>query len=90
MNTRLEKGFGQVSTTVMKDPSLAPGAKVLYSYLSVYTSAETNTTFVSMERICAELSLTRSTIKRNMSILIKAGIVTRYRVNGKWYTKLLK
>lgn len=90
MNKRLQKGFGQAGNEVMRNPELSFPAKALYAYLCTYADAETNLTYVGLNRMCAELDVTRSTIKRNMSILTKAGVVSRFIERGRWYTKILK
>lgn len=90
MNTRLQNGFGQIGNDVIRDQNLVPAAKALYAYLCTYTDSETNLTFVGINRMCAELNVTRSTIKRNLSILKQAGVITRYKSDNKWFTKILK
>lgn len=90
MNTRLDNGFGQVSTTVMKDPSLPLRLKALYAYICTYSSAETHTCFISIARICAEMDITRSTAKRQLNELKDRGIIIRYPEGRKWITKVLK
>lgn len=90
MNKRLQNGFGQVSNDVMRDPELSFQAKTLYAYLSTYADSETNLTYVGLNRMCDELNVTRSTIKRNLSLLKKAGVIIRFKSDTKWFTKLLK
>lgn len=90
MNKRLQNGFGQASNEVMRNPELSFQAKALYAYLSTYADSETNLTYVGLNRMCAELNVTRSTIKRNLSLLKQAGVISRFKSDTKWYTKLLK
>lgn len=92
MFTEPEKNswFGRVTSDIMQDPTLPTTAKALYGYLCTYTRAKDNLSFVSIDRMCAEMNITRSTVKRNLSILVEKKIIERYKQGSLWYNRMLK
>jgi DNA-binding MarR family transcriptional regulator len=76
-NYRLLKGFGQVSVTVMRNPTISVGEKAVYAYLSTYANSVTNETFVSVTTIAAETGLGYSTVKRYLKKLEEKEIIKR-------------
>lgn len=92
MLNRLKGGFGQVSNTVLRDPTLNLGEKALYSYLCTYADSETGEMFVSVNKMASECGIGVSTVKRYLSVLEKKGVILRIRNNYKstTVTKLLK
>jgi len=91
-NTRLQKGFGQVSKESMRDPRLSMKEKALYAYLSTYTDNNTNETNVSVSRMATECGVSQATIKRSLSILEDKAYIRRKAVGyGKTHvTELIK
>lgn len=91
-NTRLEDGFGQVSSPVMREPTLSLQEKGFYAYLSSYASSTDNSLIVKTYRMASECNVTPSTISRMINKLQKLGVLTRVK-RGKgntWKTILLK
>lgn len=89
-NLRLKGGFGQVSALVMKDPTISLRDKAVYAYLSIYADSVSNSLFVSVNKIAAEMNVTPSTIKRSLKSLIEAGVISRYSKKvGQSYTTIL-
>jgi DNA-binding MarR family transcriptional regulator len=76
-NHRLTKGFGMVSTQVMKDPNLSLQEKALYAYLSGYADGGNNELFVGINKICEECSITQSTAKRILNSLVRKNVIVR-------------
>lgn len=77
LNIRLKKGFGQVSNTVMRDPSLTLREKGLYGYLSSYASNIDNALTVGISRMAAECDVDESTIRRLLDKLKVRGVIVR-------------
>ena len=75
-NNRVIKGFGMVSSLVIRDPDLTLQEKALYSYLCSYSGGQ-NEVFVSVNRMCSECGITQSTVKRILTSLEKKGIILR-------------
>jgi DNA-binding MarR family transcriptional regulator len=75
-NTRISKGYGIVSNTVMRDPDISLGEKSLYAYLSTYADAN-NQLFVSVNKMADECGVGQSTVKRYLSNLEKKQIISR-------------
>ena len=86
MNSRLEKGFGQVSKTVIHDPNISLQEKALYSYLCTYAGPD-NSLYVGVDRMAEECGNTQSTIIRILGKLEKKGIIRR-ESRGSGKTKL--
>jgi len=76
VNSRLKDGFGLVSNTVIRDPSISLGEKSLYAYLSTYANSE-NELFVSVSKMADECGIGQSTVKRYLSNLEKKKIISR-------------
>jgi DNA-binding MarR family transcriptional regulator len=76
-NPRLQKGFGQVSNEVMRDPELSMKDKGLYAYLCTYAGSQTNELIVSVYRMADECGMSPSTIKRSIETLQSKGIIDR-------------
>lgn len=78
-NPRLTNGYGQCSTTVMRDPSICLRDKAVYSYLCVFTDSITNKTHVSINKIANELSVTPITVTRSLKELETKNVIKRIR-----------
>lgn len=61
----------------MQDPRLSLREKALYAYLATYANSEDNTLFVTIDRICDECNIGRSTVKRILNKLVAMGIISR-------------
>jgi predicted transcriptional regulator len=84
INPRLIKGFGQVSSEVMRDPELSLKDKGLYAYLCTFAGSQTNELIVSVYRMADECGISPSTIKRSIETLQSKGIIDRvYMGKGK-------
>jgi predicted transcriptional regulator len=77
INPRLIKGFGQVSSEVMRDPELSLKDKGLYAYLCTFANSQSNELIVSVYRMADECGASPSTIKRSIETLQSKGIITR-------------
>ena len=88
-NNRLSKGYGLVSSTVVRDPNISLRDKGLYAYLASYASID-NTLTVSVNRAASECNVDPSTIRRILDQLKKAGVIVReIKSIGTSYTCLL-
>jgi DNA-binding MarR family transcriptional regulator len=76
-NLRLQKGFGQVSNEVMRNPELSLKDKGLYAYLCTFAGSETNELIVSVYRMADECGTSPSSIKRSIDTLVSMGIIDR-------------
>lgn len=76
-NPRLQKGFGQVSNEVMRNPELSLKDKGLYAYLCTFAGSQTNELIVSVYRMADECGTSPSSIKRSIDILVSMGIIDR-------------
>jgi len=84
INPRLIKGFGQVSSEVMRDPELSLKDKGLYAYLCTFAGNQTNELIGSVYRMADECGTSPSTIKRSIETLQSKGIIDRvYMGKGK-------
>ena len=72
-----------ISKAVVSDPTLTMREKALYAYLATYADSVTNELTVSVNRMCAELSVTQATIKRSLKILEDKQIIQRISVGHK-------
>lgn len=86
MNSRLEKGFGQVSKTVIHDPNISLPEKAIYSYLCTYAGSDSSL-FVGVDKIANDCGNTQSTIIRILGKLEKKGVIRR-ESRGSGKTKL--
>jgi len=75
-NPRLSKGYGMVSSTVVRDPNISLRDKGLYAYLASYADID-NTLTVSVNRAASECNVDPSTIRRILDQLKKAGVIIR-------------
>jgi CTP-dependent riboflavin kinase len=88
-NPRLSKGYGMVSSTVVRDPNISLRDKGLYAYLATYADVN-NALTVSVNRAAAECNVDPSTIRRILEQLKKAGVIIReIRGNGQSYKTIL-
>lgn len=76
-NPRLSKGYGMVSSSVVRDPNISLRDKGLYAYLASYADSIDNTLTVSVNRAAAECDVDPSTIRRILDQLKKAGVIIR-------------
>ena len=70
--------------SIYQDTELGPRAKAVYIYLKDHANKE-GTCWPGIKTIAAGVSLSRSTVKRALDDLVKAGLVTkerRWRSNG--------
>ncbi len=70
--------------TIYEDTELSHRAKVVYIYLKDHSNKE-GTCWPGIKTIAASVSLSRSTVKRALDDLVKAGLVeksSRWRENG--------
>jgi len=75
-NPRLSKGYGMVSSSVVRDPNISLRDKGLYAYLVSYADID-NTLTVSVNRAASECDVDPSTIRRILDQLKKAGVIIR-------------
>jgi hypothetical protein len=76
-NIRLNGGFGQCTSTVMRDPSVGIRDKALYAYLCTYADSHTNTLTASVFRMADELGVCKQTILRSLKQLENQKIISR-------------
>jgi len=76
-NTRIKDGFGMVSNTVIRDPSISLRDKAIYAHLASYADNKTNELTIGIDRIAAECGIDHSTIKRSIKVLKEKGIIAR-------------
>lgn len=90
-NTRLSKGYGMVSSTVVRDPNISLRDKGLYAYLASYADID-NTLTVSVNRAANECNVDPSTIRRILEQLKKNGVIVREvrNVGTSYKTTLIK
>lgn len=89
-NERLSKGYGMISSVVIRDPNISLRDKGLYAYLASYADVD-NTLTVSVNRAAAECNVDPSTIRRILDKLKKEGIIIREpRNSGETYLTILK
>ncbi len=88
-NPRLKNGYGIVSSSVVRDPSISLRDKGLYAYLASYADTD-NTLTVSVNKAASECNVDVSTIRRIISQLKKDGIIIReFRKTGESYKTIL-
>lgn len=76
-NPRLKGGFGQCTSTVMRDPLVSMRDKAVYAYLSVFADSKSNSTHVTVKTMAAELNVTPITVIRSLKELEKQNIIKR-------------
>ena len=78
--------------TIYNDQELGHRAKVVYIYLKDHTSKE-GTCWPGINTIASGVSLSRSTVKRALDDLVRAGLVeksSRWRENGSLSSNLCR
>ena len=78
--------------SIYQDTELGPRAKAVYIYLKDHANKE-GTCWPGIKTIAAGVSLSRSTVKRALDDLAKAGLVeksSRWRENGSLSSNLYK
>lgn len=76
-NTRLTDGFGQCTSTVMRDPGISVREKAVYAYLCTFADSQSNQLNVSVYCMAAELNISKQTILRSLKQLESLNIITR-------------
>ena len=76
-NLRIVKDYGFVTYKVMRNPDIPLNEKAIYAYLCSYAKAETNITWVSVNKIANECGISQSTVSRLLDKLTKRGIIKR-------------
>ncbi len=75
--SRLNNGYGLVSSNVVRDPAISLRDKGLYAYLCSYADPVHNTLTVSINRAASECDVDPSTIRRILNQLKKEGVIVR-------------
>jgi hypothetical protein len=76
-NTRLNGGFGQCTSNVMRDPNINVRDKALYAYLCTFADSRSNQLKVSVFRMAAELNVSKQTVIRSLKELERLNIILR-------------
>jgi hypothetical protein len=76
-NTRLTGGFGQCTSTVLRDPGISIREKAVYAYLCTFADSQSNQLNISVYRMAAELNISKQTILRSLKQLESLNIITR-------------
>jgi DNA-binding MarR family transcriptional regulator len=88
---RLLKGYGMVSSTVVRDPAISLRDKGLYAYLCSYADPVDSSLTVSVNRAAAECDVDPSTIRRILDQLKKEGVIIREpRSSGESFKTIIK
>jgi DNA-binding Lrp family transcriptional regulator len=87
LNQRLNGGFGQCTTTVMRDPTISLRDKALYAYLSTFADSRNNQLRVSVYKMAAELNVSKITVIRSLKALEDSNIIKRMSI-GKGKSKV--
>ena len=69
-------GFALVDNFVIRDPGLTPEAKAIYSLLCSYADKD-GLCFPSVVRLCSELNMTETRLRRHMRPLVEHGIIRK-------------
>lgn len=77
-NTRLKSGFGQCSSTVMRDPGIAVRDKAVYAYLCTFANSKSNELKVSVYTMAADLDISKQTVIRSLKSLESNKIISRF------------
>ncbi len=78
--------------SIYQDEELGPRAKAVYIYLKDHANKQ-GTCWPGINTIAAGVSLSRSTVKRALEALVKAGLVeksSRWRENGSLTSNLYR
>lgn len=70
------KNGGRVYQNVARSPKLTLGAKGLYAYLAAFCG-EGNECYPSVETICEEINVTKTTMYKYMKELVEHGVVEK-------------
>lgn len=90
LNNRLTGGFGQCTSTVMRDPSLCIRDKALYAYLCTFADSKNNQLRVSVYKMASELDVSPITVIRALKSLENSGIIKRIAIGkGKSKTTMI-
>ena len=76
-NTRLKDGFGQCSSTVLRDTGIGIREKALYAYLCTFADSQSNMLYVSVFRMAADMNISKQTVLRSLKQLETINIITR-------------
>lgn len=76
-NPRLKDGFGQSTSTVMRNPEINLNDKAVYAYLCTFADSQSNQLTVSVFTMAAELGVSRQTIIRSLKRLESSQIIKR-------------
>lgn len=77
----IKGGYGLVSRKIMRDPELSAEAKAIYSYLCSFAGSG-NSCYPGIELMIAELHIGKDRFYKNMALLIRAGIVKKFRTRN--------
>lgn len=77
----LKNGYGLISRDVMRDKTLHPTAKAIYSYLNSFAGSK-GICYPSMDLIRSELSLSKNTCDKYMRELKKRGLIKVFRIQN--------
>jgi DNA-binding MarR family transcriptional regulator len=76
-NPRLKDGFGQSTSTVMRDPAVNLNDKAVYAYLCTFADSKSNQLQVSVFTMASELAVSKQTIIRSLKRLESSQIIKR-------------
>lgn len=76
-NPRLKDGFGQCTSTVMRNPEVNVNDKAVYAYLCTFADSQSNQLNVSVFTMASELGVSRQTIIRSLKRLESSQIIKR-------------
>ena len=81
----MEKGYGFIPKSIMKDKELTIEAKAIYAYLSSYTGAG-NTAYPSISLMCGDLGISEARFYKHRKLLVEKGyvVITKQRSEGGW------
>ena len=86
-NQRLNGGFGQCTSTVMRDPTISLRDKAVYAYLSIFADSRSNQLRVSVYKMASELNVSKITVIRSLKALEDSNIIKRMAI-GKGKSKV--
>lgn len=90
LNHRLNGGFGQCTSTVMRDPSFCIRDKALYAYLCTFADSKNNQLRVSVYKMASELNVSPITVIRALKSLEAGGVIKRIAIGkGKSKTTII-
>ncbi len=71
----IDRGYGRVMRSVMRNPSVSSGGKALYAYLCSFAGAS-GVCYPTQRLMCHELAVCENTLLRYLRELKEAGIVS--------------